>query len=280
MEQNSKEIKLLKRETISKENEHRILSTLKDCLKGTDLQPNTPIFKILPLKFLLPILENQQFLIGKVNEWEDVYENFLFKQPLSYKGQDADWLSYSDCIYGQSWTLERSSDAMWRIYSVKPNTEIEIPNTAIRVESTIEKLWKQVMLSDICLADTKILPVKYTDDVTLSKWLNSHSKIDFSSLEDTIFESLSIKRKPFKHEKKIRLIKLDEHNSTNVSHKRFISFPIFASELFLEFVMDPRITDDELKNQIQSLIKSFGSDIPIRQSSLYKFQHSTRIQIL
>ena len=43
-------------------------------LNGLDL--DKPIYKYIPLKYVLQMLKTKQLYMSKVKDWEDTYENF------------------------------------------------------------------------------------------------------------------------------------------------------------------------------------------------------------
>ena len=47
-------------------------------LNGIDAA--TPIYKFMPLQYVLSMIQNQKLAIRRINEWKDVYENFILKQ--------------------------------------------------------------------------------------------------------------------------------------------------------------------------------------------------------
>lgn len=78
------------------------------------------IYQILPLEFAKNILKNQKLRFNNIKaHWDDPYELFLFKQHIHVDGKN--WYdSYNEWLsryYGQCWSLNKDTDAMWRIYS-------------------------------------------------------------------------------------------------------------------------------------------------------------------
>lgn len=237
---------------------------------------STPIYKYYSLKYLISTLLANKLFVGKVNNWEDVYENFLFKQDLFHKGHPVDWRCHTDGIYGQSWTECKSSDAMWRIYSHVPQTDSqdEIIEVGIRVQTTLSRLIDAVYTSDNCMADTRIGKVNYLTDNEIYKWLVSKQQLDYGSLNDTMFESLFIKRMPFIHEKEIRIIKILD---SATPHHDMLSFSI-PNDFFDEFVIDPRIKDNSILSNIHQILRKLSAT-RIRQSELYTLAHRVQFTI-
>lgn len=124
-------------------------------INGLDL--SRPVYKYIPLKYVITMLKTQKLYVGKVKKWEDTYENFLLKQDFVYDNRHLSADNLMDQIYGQCWTLLSESDAMWRIYS-NPSKMNDI---AIRIKTTAQRLFDAVYTSDDCMATTSIGSVEY-----------------------------------------------------------------------------------------------------------------------
>lgn len=96
------------------------------------------------------MFREKEMLFSRVNEWQDVYENYLLKQNLVVKNVGSvSTQDVMDRCYGQSWTLLEESDAMWRIYSDDMNS--------VKVTTTAEKLMDVLYDNDSWL--THLLPM-------------------------------------------------------------------------------------------------------------------------
>ena len=74
------------------------------------------------MKRLLELFQTRHNVLVAPEKWDDPFENFILKSDrVSRRG----W-------YGQCWTWQRASDAMWRIYSGDKN--------GVRMRSTPAKL--------------------------------------------------------------------------------------------------------------------------------------------
>ena len=87
-----------------------------------NLDLDTPIYKYIPFKYLKLMIQKSNLYFGRVSSWEDVYENWFLKEQMvlssGEKGRATDLIQG---VFGQSWTLQEESDAMWRIYQNRPN---------------------------------------------------------------------------------------------------------------------------------------------------------------
>lgn len=219
------------------------------------------IYKFFRWDSLKAMLTDKRLRLEQTEKWEkdDVYENFAFKSLYNSKLP----LRKSN-IYGQSWTFYHSSDAMWQIYSDKPEKEQNISDlgrTAIKVRTTIPKL-KEVIsgpISDIeCDKYAYMGSVKYMGLDKIKKWIKVSEK-------DKLIKSLFVKRWAYIHEKEYRIIVYIDNKET-VEH---IHFDIDTDYMFDKFFLDPRLTPNQCNEFTDYLIKTLNvSEDKIEKSSL------------
>lgn len=237
--------------------------------KMNDLNGQDYVYKYIPLKYLISLVENKKLRIDKVSKWEDPYENFFLKSNFYtntsfYKGIIQ--VHTDDIInrtYGQSWTMREESDAMWRIYSNKGDIE----NIAIRVKIKIDNLFNIVYTSDECMATTSIGPVNYKTDDEITHWMQGLNNID-SEFPNFAEQSLFIKRIPFAHEEEVRII---ISKDTQTPAEEFLLYDIPDLNVIEDFTLDPRLNEED-EVQITQELKDIGVDRhKIKKSSLYEF---------
>lgn len=240
--------------------------------KMNDLNGQDYVYKYIPLKYLISLVENKKLRIDKVSKWEDPYENFFLK---SYFYTCASFYKQivqvsTDEIrnrtYGQSWTMIEESDAMWRIYSNKDDIE----NIAVRIKIKIDNLFDIVYTSDKCMATTSIGPVNYKTNLDIINWLGNlkNEKNLIPEFPKYAKESLFIKRTPFAHEKEVRII---ISKDTQTPAEEFLLYDIPDLNVIEDFILDPRLNKED-KEQITQKLEAIGVDKhKIKKSSLYKF---------
>ncbi len=98
-------------------------------LNGLDSCKNCYIYKIIPLDRLFELFTKRKNVLVHPRKWFDPFEKFIGKiVPLNYENN----------FYGQCWTLQKASDAMWRIYSPE---RIYYPKwESVRIRTTAIKL--------------------------------------------------------------------------------------------------------------------------------------------
>ena len=237
-------------------------------MNGIDKQ--TYVYKFIKLKHLEPLIKNQKLRIDRISNWDDPYENFFLKSNFyTY----ADFYKkvvkvYTESIinhtYGQSWTLIEESDAMWRIYSNKENIE----ETAIRIKIKADNLFGIVYTEDNCMATTSMHIVKYKTDDEITKWFSSFKEDINNNFPKYAEESLHIKRKAFEHEQEVRIIISTDSQS---KESEFLEFNIPNLDIIEEFILDPRLKEENVEEITQQLCKLGVDRNKIKKSKLYDF---------
>lgn len=240
--------------------------------KMRELDPDTYVYKYIRLEYLLSMLKNKKLRVDQVSTWEDPYENFFMKEDFyTYasfykKNVPVSTEEISKRLYGQCWTLKEESDAMWRIYSSR---EGRINEKAVKVKVKVDSLFSLVYTEDHCMATTSIGKVQYKTANEIEEWRNSlekkYSFIDFPKFSE---ECLFMKRDSFQHEEEVRII-ISE--ATDKPVKDFLEFDIPNINIFEEFILDPRLNQEDINEAIQ-LISDYGVDKGlIKCSILYDF---------
>lgn len=246
-------------------------------IKMRGLDPNRYVYKYIPLMYLLQMLNEKKLRIAKVSTWEDPYENFFMKEDFytytSFLNQNVpvSTKEISDRLYGHSWTLKEESDAMWRIYSCScKDKDCDVKKKAVKVKVKVNSLFSLVYTDDSCMATTSIGEVQYKTANELEKWRNSlslgqNTSIDFPTLSE---ECLFIKRDSFQHEEEVRIV-ISEPTDKPVED--FLIFAIPDIDIFEEYILDPRLNQDEVESTIDLISKCGVNKNLISRSCLYDF---------
>ena len=75
------------------------------------------VYRIISLKRLKELLLNEENVLVKPALWDDPFENFILNSKVRLKSGELATFGFRDDFFGQCWTLNKASDAMWRIYS-------------------------------------------------------------------------------------------------------------------------------------------------------------------
>ena len=210
------------------------------------------------------MIQNQKLAIQRINEWDDVYENFVLKQNYTLSdGTPIKVEKQAENVFGQSWTICPETDAMWRIYSP------ELEYNAIRIKTTVEKLYDTLFQSDSNMADTYIGLVQYKAQKDIEAAILSLSPLDVIDFLSVVVNGAFIKRTEFSHEQEVRIVKiLDSEQSTKAGE--LLYFPI-NSQFIEELCIDPRASDQITQQLTNDLVNAGASPNIITKSSLYQF---------
>jgi hypothetical protein len=222
-----------------------------------------PIYRYISFDNLLQLLRSKTLWIGQTKLWDDTYENFLANAKYQWGPTPVTYRVFIDGFYGQCWTLKKESDAMWRIYSHD--------KTGVRIKSTIKKVleasFNEINFEPFSTRVRTIGRVKYLNPKKICDWVNFQN-CDLINNE-TLTESLFIKRSEFSHEKEIRLIVHKNHNQKDeINH---LKIKIQPNELIDEITFDPRLDKEKYLNY-KMVIEKMGFTNRINKSKLYEFK--------
>ena len=237
---------------------------------GINLELDTPIYKYIPFKYLKLMIQNSNLYFGKVSSWEDVYENWFLKEqmvlPTGEKGSAKELIPG---VFGQSWTLQEESDAMWRIYSKLDRTQHDyLDDTAVRIKTTARKLYNVIYANDEDFYTSYIGAVKYLSQDDFLNMQDSLSPLNPLDLSEVFVKSYFLKRTPFEHEREVRPILIYSPKHENFGRDG-VSFDIDFDNLIDEMVTDPRLTPDEYRTVRGQLIGLGAKSDKVRNSELY-----------
>ena len=242
-----------------------------DSLYLEGIAPGIPIYKYIPLKYIINMYITKRIVVNSVTNWEDVYENYFLKQNLLLNGKPINTDEVCTNTYGMSWTSLKENDAMWRIYSNYGKGLGDIYDIALRVSTTPKNLYDALSRKEGGRI-VHIYKVKYQQQGDIDNHLEQLAKAgEYVDREKEIRESIKTKRAEFTHEQEVRaIIGVDScHDDINPS-SLYIQFE--PNDLFHNFVMDPRVTPEQ-EHEIKSLLVCLGIDLKkISKSQLYNMQ--------
>lgn len=244
-----------------------------------ELDLDTVVYKYIPFKYVQSMIREKTFSMRKASDWEDVYENWFLKENFELEnGMLGTATNHIPGVYGQSWTKEEESDAMWRIYSMidnpKNGSKRYLEDVAVRIKSTARKIFDAIYTEDANMATTYIGSVKYLTEEEFRKMQDDIPPISLSDFNQYLYKSYFYKRKPFEHEKEVRAIVILPNNDTNFGTKA-LCYSINPDDFIEEIVADPRLTKEEYDHVRGSLIAMGVLNNKIRQSKLYHIEPHT-----
>jgi len=214
------------------------------------------------------MLNDSRLALVHPEMWKDPFENILMRSRLKNKnGTYTSLKTLRETLFGQCWTAESESDALWRVYSPDKG--------AIQVKTSVRKLFDAFWRSANPLAQVSFFigRVRYITEKELISLLtrpDGFQKWLHDSTGRGRAESLLFKRKAFSYEDEIRLIY--QYPSKKPIKSTVYQFPFLPNNVLEEAVLDPRLTDEEAERTKQEIM-SWGYMMPIRKSTLYTPQH-------
>ncbi len=219
------------------------------------------IYRIVSVERLFELFENRQNALIKPKKWDDPFENFILRARIRLQTGQLAQFPFHDQFYGQCWTFQSASDAMWRIYSRDRN--------AVRIRSTIRAVAESLSkaLGDHSQIQAFIGKVRYLPSKLLREFASSWFP-GVSGLRARVSaETLLVKRPAFRHERAVRLLYFQQNAVDTIGDLYW--YNVNPNEFIDQIMIDPRMPEADvnaLKKRIQEKTDFRG---PILRSLLY-----------
>jgi len=237
-----------------------------------------PIYRVYALDRFVELLTSGHDALLNPTKWEDPFENFFLEATevmdevtggtIPLKNLAEDW-------YGQCWSTQEESDAMWRIYSIDPNKPGTDPNKmGVKVRTTIRRLFDNLKGagSPAPYLQFFVGGVVYKTEAEIKTLMGklTLSDVTFGGQGEKFADLLCIKREAFAHEQEVRVLFQDIDPKRGA--EKVFKYGLDANVVFEEAVLDPRLKDSEAVH-LASKLKSDGCKLPISRSNLYRTPH-------
>lgn len=208
---------------------------------------STPLFRIMPLKWLKVMVEEKRNTLFRPSTWEDPHETNYSNSVIATEQGDVP-LDASHW-FGQCWSTCKESALMWQAF--KKNKE---PYVKIRVDAF--SLIKELIEQDKSLRIAVIEYIRYfkpiiydykeklNEIIELHLWPKNFIKQGATFAELYPLYNLLTKRDVFKHEEEVRLLLFDKSSSENQDSVSYSFDPISIKEV----VIDPWTSLDNSKS--------------------------------
>lgn len=219
------------------------------------------IYRIISVKRLFELFENRQNVLVKPRRWDDPFENFILRAQIRLPTGELARFSFHDQFYGQCWTLQTASDAMWRIYSRDGNA-VRIRSTIANVAESLSKTLGEHAQIQAFIGKVRYLPSKRLKEFA-SSWFPGARNLRARVSADTLL----VKRPAFKHEREVRLLYF-QHNAADATGDLYW-YSVDPHAFIDQIMIDPRMSEpdaNELKERIREKTDYRGS---ILRSLLY-----------
>jgi hypothetical protein len=219
---------------------------------------NAFIYRIIKSSYLLDLLSRSENFLVKPKKWDDPFENFILRSHLIRRGQQVS-IGHRDHFYGQCWTFQAASDAMWRIYSNSNEPGVRIRSTIRRLVGSLSS-WRGSWSAQ----EAFIGKVRYLKSKDLLAFGRSvlQRPLTYRNMAGTLL----VKRPAFKHEREVRLL-FTPHDFDKFTDD-CLRYPVNPNALIDQVMLDPRMDKADaaiLKQKIKAA--RFAGDI--KQSWLY-----------
>ena len=225
---------------------------------------DVPVYRIFLKRRFLDLLASGKNGLVNPSKWEDPFENFFLRSQVA--GPNGEKISMSSIAadwYGQCWTFNDDTDAMWRIYSHGKD--------GIKVKTTVRKLFESFYDDGDPFATLKFFlgKVSYHTEAEIALFMNriTFQDIAFGGQATTFAELLCIKREAFSHENEVRLLFQD--TDPKRGNSGVAQFDLNVNTVFDHIVIDPRLSDVNAGTLVTE-IKCAGCTLPIARSTLYR----------
>ena len=227
------------------------------------------IYRIFSKSRFIELLDTKKNGLVHPSLWDDPMENFFFQCiAVNKEGEHISLKEISRSWFGQCWTTNVESDAMWRIYSHD--------KSGVKVKTTIRKLFASIYDEKDDYRGLKyfIGEVEYQSKEEIENFLSNTSFTDlaFGGQAYKFANTFFTKRLEFLHEKEVRILFYDtekKYYGQDVAHFNFL-YEILLDEV----IIDPRMTTSEFE-ATKAEFKKHGCNINITQSELYRVDLQT-----
>lgn len=231
----------------------------KNILNG--LSYDTPIYRIFSCRRFEQMMSTNELVLVNPEKWDDPFENFYLKVNAFMGEEKVSLESLRKGWFGQCWTLNEDTDAMWRIYSPEKD--------GVRLKTTTGKLFRAIIDQQGILADfgSFIGTVEYLSKEELQ---NYHKQTFSETLTNGGLASMLLrKRTAFLHEAEVRVLASLSSEYLFEYEDGLYQVKIDFEDIFDEICLDPRLEKESFEKLKSKLEEK--TNIPIIQSDLYKF---------
>jgi len=203
------------------------------------------VYRVVSVLRLLELFRARKNVLVQPGKWEDPFENFIVRRQR---------------IYGQCWTRQTYSDAVWRIYSHNAS--------GVRIRSTPRQLAEGLSLAvgRRARAGAFIGTVRYLNRARLLAFAASVGR-DAAVRPYVVARTLLVKRPAFRHEREVRLLFLppDGVRATD----GLFAYDVDPHTMIDQIMIDPRMPEARASRLRSRIIRETGFAGPIKRSLLY-----------
>lgn len=226
---------------------------------------NLPLYRYIELQPLYAMLERRQNQLSHPSRWGDPFENLTLSGRGRYPDGSIRPFGLRDHVYGQCWTKEKRSDAMWRIYCP---ADRDGNFDGVRIRTSLRRLANSLFhaVGRHAQECAFIGKVRYLPDGRLDRIARSLFSKGITPV--SIAKSLLIKRTAFEHEREVRLIYRNLSEETSEDGR--FRYPIDPERLITQIMVAPRQSVIEAEKIKTEIMERTAGRIRVKRSLLYK----------
>lgn len=227
------------------------------------------IYRIIDPKYVHAMFDERQNVLVSPKLWEDPFENLILNSTATLSSGEKATFGFRNDFYGQCWTTQKASDAMWRIYSPE--------KTAVRIRTTIGKLYDSLAAHCGAKENFKahIGRVRYLSSAKLKRFAATALSEQFDAAQ--FAKTLLVKRLAFKHEAEVRLLYFAEDG--DVPDGKIFKYEIDPHAVVEQMMVDPRLPESAAREAMDALRDATGFKGSIKRSLLYAPPKNMEIHI-
>jgi len=228
---------------------------------------NTPLYRIMPLKWFKIMIKEKINTLFRPSKWDDPYETNYSKSVIATEHGDIP-LNASHW-FGQCWSICKESAIMWQAFKKDKEPYVKIKIDAFNL---IKGLVDQNNNLRIAVLEyiryfnptTNDYKEKINDCIEMHQWPNNFIKQGITLAELYPLYNLLTKRDVFKHEEEVRLLLFDKSSSEKLESVSYSFDPLNINEV----VIDPWTSlDDEKFKMIKTELQCY---LPIETTKICK----------
>lgn len=242
-------------------------------LSQSDLDDSTPVYRIVSIRRFYELFDTKKNVLVRPKLWDDPFEHRMMQSTFQMPNGEKAILGFANDYFAQCWSLEHTSDALWRIYSAETETD------GIRIKSTVGKVLKSLANEHEVRGSAFIGKVQYLKQDDLERRCK---ELGGKALDDTsgkaFAESLLWKRSAFSHEQEVRLVY--SMARSDPQHGNLFRYSIDPHNLIDQVMLHPMLNTKEANRWKDRISRELKYSVEhIKHSQLYSEPQALTIPI-
>lgn len=227
------------------------------------------IHRIELLDRFYKMLESKELVFVRPTCWTDPLENIIFNARIIREGKTFEHPAKKN-IYGQCWSYESDSFALWNIYTTKSDENGIIKRqTGIRITTHIKQL-EQFSTNNGGVFYYGLVSYLYKNKlISLQDNKEFIEGLKILELNDIHIKTLLVKRKSYAYEKELRLLYVPTLKQVDSKQDYLCRVKIEPKDFIHSLRIDPSLSFVEFEKIKEELVDKYGfASKQISQSTL------------